>query len=76
MYILICLSLLLGALPVESAIHRVAKNGDGVEVFNDIQTVINSAIAGDTIIVSGDMGAWMVESEILVDQQLVIIGQG
>jgi hypothetical protein len=55
-----------------AAIHRVAKDGTGD--FATIQPALDASLAGDTVIVMGDMGPY--SGNVSVPRRMTIIGQG
>jgi len=61
----------------QATIRRVAKDGDGTVVYNNIQAAINDCLPGDTVIVSGNMGPWSPSGSLLtIDRRIIMLGQG
>ena len=55
--------------------HKInVQNGARTEFFDDLETAIGQAVSGDTIYLPGR--AFQVQSDIVIDKQLVIIGAG
>jgi len=66
LFLLLCIAVAAGTAPVSAAVHTVP--GD----FGTIQAAVDTAVAGDTIVVSG--GPY--EEQVVVDKELLLSGTG